>query len=293
MWRAQFIILSKRPTQRRLDSLADGYHLYREAKTGLFFLTPGGGLLRERPDFSEGFARESTRKADFPPLAAFLSEARERLAIQKHEVNWNLFEHACSMSTQLGLPVLVSEEDDDEFAMAVMADQEAVEYLRFRTMRIDGTPAEVVYKSGLGFTIEEVPPHAARGVTDAALEELLPIADINVRNFSEPKPSRAEARRYARQLSIPVDTYLDSFGVFEPVRSARPQARRSERMMIPLRYAGSALVLPFVIVGMVLFAVFKSRAGKAGNDAGLAHLFLIGFAATVGPIIALIFFLGR
>lgn len=290
MWRGHFVVLSKMPTQRRLIGLADGYQIFREDRSGLLFLTPGSAIPRARPDFSEGFASEGNSEAHFLPLASFLSEKRDGLVIQSHEVSFDLVETACSLATQLGQLVLVSEETDDDFAMAVVADQGVVTYLRFRTAQPDATTADVVYRSGHGFTVAAVQPQEASGVTEAAIEDVLAVPIISVRDFSEPKPSKGKATRYARQLSVPVDAYLERFGEFELLRSAPPPVQHS-RMTVLLRHAGSGLALPFILVGMVLFAVFRSGNAKAGNNVGLPILFLTGLTATAGPIAAIILLL--
>lgn len=292
MWQSHFVVLGERPSESNLRRLADGYQLFKEARTSLFYLAANSGPLRRRPDFAGFLEREITHRVDVSPLKRFISEAPGGLSIRKHEISFDLIQRAASLSSQLDMAVLVVEETDDEYAMAAMIDKGALAYLRFRTsLRAgmnEGALVEVTYRDGDGFNIDHRPSDNGPDLAQVAIADVIRTSRQRMFNYAEQKPSREQAKQYAGQLGMSVQDYLDSFGVFERVSHAPPRSSAASRMIVPIRYALSLMALPFIIVSTVALALIYSGRPQAEPVVSSWRLIWLGLAILVIPILAVV-----
>lgn len=293
MWQSHFVVLGERPSDSNLRRLADGYQLFQEARTGLFYLTANSGSLRRRPDFAGFLEREITHRVDVSPLERFISEAQGGLNIRKHEISFDLIQRAASLSSQLDMAVLVVEETDDEYAMAAMIDKGALAYLRFRTSLMagmkEGALVEVTYRDGDGFNIDYRPSDNGAGLAPVAIADVFRTSRLRLFNYAEQKPSREQAKGYADQLGISIQDYLDSFGVFERVSHAPPRSSVASRMIVPIRYALSLVALPFIIASTVVLALIYSGRPQADPVVSIWRLIWLGLAILAIPVLAVVF----
>jgi hypothetical protein len=280
--------MSKLPSESRLATLKDGYQLFQETRTGLFYLTAHSEPLRRRPDFAGFLEGEITHSVDVSALKRYLSEGNSALDIKDYEVSFKLIQRTASLSEQLNIPVLAAEITDDEYGMAVMVNERALQYVRFRTSQRgksgDEAQVEVTYTPEAGFGIDHEPAEQIYGLAQTAIEDVFQVAGLALHNYVETKPSREEVKQEAENISS-IKTYRDSFGVFKRLSHARPQVTVIERMLLPFRYAVSFCLLPFLLVGMTTFAVLNSDPSRKHSDAGPWQLFLIGFAVLAIPIL--------
>jgi hypothetical protein len=233
-----------------------------------------------------------THRIDISDLKRFRAGASGTLDIRDHEVSIPLIQRTASLSKRLERPVLAVEVTDDDYGMAVVVNADSLRYLRFRTTRksaIEGeSPVEVTYTPEAGFIIDHEPASDIYGLAQTAIEDVFHATGLTLRNYVEEKPSREEARQSAAAVASPVNAYIDSFGVFRRLSHARPQVKLIDRMLLPFRYAVSFLLLPFILMGMITFAVIRSGSSKVDADAGAGRLFCIGLAVLATPILFLI-----
>jgi hypothetical protein len=222
----------------------------------------------------------------------FLSGAGSALDIRDHEVSVPLIQRTASLSKRLDMPVLAVEITDDDYGMAVTVSAESVRCLRFRTSRKSAaggeSPVEVTYTPEAGFNIDHEPLQEIHGLAQSAIKDVCQTGGLTLQNYVEEKPSREEARRHAAAIGSPVNAYVDSFGMFRRLGHAPPQVKLIDRMLRPFRYAASFFLLPFVLVGMVTYAVINSGNSKMDAGAGSWRLFCTGFAVLAIPILLLI-----
>lgn len=283
MWRSHFVILGEMPPESGLERLEDGYQLFREARTGLLYLTAHSEPLRRRPDFAGSLERVIRHKTDVSALQRLLAE----LAIKTKDVDFNMVHRAASLSRQLEVPVLVAEIADGDYAMAVTADKGAPSYLRFRTMLTDEAgkpaPAEVTYRPESGCVIERATSKEVYGLAQTAIREIFQISGLDLYLYCQDKPLKGSAKRSADPIHLPINESRDSFGVFKRLDYAPPRVTLATRLLIPFRYVGSFMVLPFIMVGMVLLAIIYADKPNAEPDPSLGKFFCVGFAALVIP----------
>jgi len=292
MIRSHFVVMREMPSKSGLARLKDGYQLFQESRTGLFYLTAHSEPLRRRPVFAGFLEWEITQRVDVSALKRFMSEGNSATVTRDYEVNIELIQRTASLSKKLNVPVLAAEITDDEYGMAVMVDEGALQYLRFRTSRrrTAGSEAlaEVTYSPAAGFNIDHEPATEIYGLAQTAIEDVFQVGGLTLDNYVEDKPSREEAKQKAGQAESSVKAYLDSFGVFKRVSHARPQLALIDRILLPFRYAVSFSLLPFILVGMTTFVMINSGNSKADSDPGSWRLFIIGFAVLSIPILLLI-----
>jgi hypothetical protein len=284
--------MDRMPSKGSLATLKDGYQLFQETRTGLFYLTAHSEPLRRRPDFAGFLEREITARIDISALRRFLSEENRATTSRDHEVSFELIQRTASLSKQLNVPVLAAEITDDEYGMAVMVNEGALQYLRVKTSQIrlpvGEALAEVSYTVGAGFSFDCEPAREIYALAQTAIEEVFKVGGLALYNYVEEKPSKGEARENAGKSQSSVKAYLDSFGVFKRLSHARPQLSPIDRMLLPFRYAVSMCLLPFMLAGMTTFVIFNSGKSKTNSHPGSGHLFFIGFAVLAIPILFLI-----
>ena len=292
MWRSHFVVLRELPTASALAQLAEGYQLFQETRTGLHYLTAHRKPPNKRPDFGGFLEREIKHRADLAAVQQFLAQDYANLALKSYEVSSDLIHQAATLSMRLAVPVLAAEVTDDEYAMAVLADKGEIAYLRFRTTQKSGAEeadlVEVSYSPAAGFII--APPAFGQmcGLAQTAIADVFAVSGVDLDRYTDRKPTRGAGRREATQLGMPVESWLDSFGVFMRVSHAPPRLTLATRLLIPLRYAAALLLLPFLFVGTVVFAIVY--AGKPGADWDVSggRLSLIGLAVLAIPILLVV-----
>ena len=289
MFMVHFVILKDEPSDARLATLRDGYQLWRESRTGLFFLTAHSEPLGKRPDFSGDLWREASHKADIAWLREYMADETAPASIQKIEVNFDLVHLAVTLSIQLATQVLVAESTDDEYAMAVAADRGEVTYVRFRTLLKDGpdehgayTGAEVVFTPDSGFSVCE-PTNAFCGVAEAGIEQVFGLKVPDLYNFTDAKPTREQAKDSVKGGPLSATAYLDSFGVFKRLSHRGPQHDWKARAMMPFRYAVSSIMLPFILTGTIVLAMSERGSRVLSNDPSLVRIMLVGALVLAMP----------
>ena len=290
MWRSHFVVFEEMPSKGGLEKLGDGYQLFRETRTRLLYLTAHSEPLRRRPDFAGFLEREIRYKADVSALQHLLGAESGDLATRTKDIDFGLIHRAASLSRQLEVPVLVAEITDDEYAMAVMADNGALTYLRFRTMLTDEAGelalVEVRYRPESGLKIDRKPSQDIYGLAQTAIGDVFQIRGLDLYHYCQDKSPKANAKRSADSVHLPIKENRDSYGAFKRLNHAAPQITFATRLLITFRYAGSFLVLPFILVGMVLLAIIYSDKPNAEPDTSLGKFFCLGFAALVIPVLA-------
>lgn len=284
MWRRHFVVLREEPAEGKLRQLADGYRLFQESRTGLYFLAAYGNRPGGRPDFDGFLDCAISHRLDLAALRQFLSDPPGSLEILRHDVNFDLIHRAASLSRQLDLAVLAIEETDDDYAMAAMVQDGTLDYLRFRTSRRDGTPVDIVGRTAEGFAVTPASMDETHAFALAAMADAFAVAGLRPFNFAEEKPSPEQARSDAARLGLPLKAYLDSFGLFRRVSEAPPRLTPADRIAIPLRRGLSLLALPFILTGLLAVALLYS--GRPGADPGSEpwRLFLIGLGVLAAPL---------
>lgn len=288
MWRSHFVVLGEEPSADRLARVKDGYQLWRESRTGLYFLTAHSEPLGSRPDFSDFLDRTITDKADTSPMERLLAGELPELDLQKYEVSAELMHGATSLSQQLGMRVLVTEDTDDEYGMAVLAENGKVLYLRLRTTLKDAPEdecgVEVIYRPESGFEIDRDPAGDIYGLAQTAIDDVFGVAGLNLVNFSDYKPTRDQAKQRATGQGVSISAYLDSYGVFKRISHGPAQRTTREKLLLPFRIAMTLLILPFLFVGLMTYAIFFS--GRPGHDGDINEnrVVLIGVAVLALPI---------
>ena len=274
------MVLGDLPARENLARLEDGYQLFRESRTGLHYLTAWVTPPTRRPDFGGFLERGTGHRIDLAPLERLLAGESRLGAVKRHEVNFELIQRAASLSRQLDMAVLVAEVTDDDYAMAVMAERGALRYLRFRTELQDqgagATLAEVTYSPDAGIGIDAAPDDAIHGLAQRAIRDLFRVEGADLDKYCQQRPpGNAD----------------ESYGLFTRLRRAPPRLSLAARLLAPLRYAGSFLTIPFILVGTVLIALVYS--GRPGKEPVLTvwRLFLLGFAALAVPVALLVLIL--
>jgi hypothetical protein len=296
MWRSHFVVMSEEPSAQGLAQVKDGYQLWSESRSGLYFLTAHCEPLGRRPDFSDFLDRTITDWADISPIERLLAGELPELDLRKQEVSAELMHEAVSLSQQLGVRVLVAEDTDDEYGMAVLAENGTVHYLRLRTTLKDAPDdefgVEVLYRPETGFEIDRDPAGEIYGLAQTAIDDAFGVAGLNLVNFSDSKPTREQAKRRATGQGVSISTYLDSYGVFKRISHGPAQRTTREKLLLPFRILMTVLILPFFFVGMMTYAIFYS--GKPGHDGDLGenYIVLIGVAVLALPIWGLIQLVG-
>lgn len=292
MLQSHFVVLAERPSVTALGRLEDGYQLFRESRTGLYYLTAWSQPPAQRPDFQGWLARAEGRRVDLSALQCFMAEARERIAMRPHEVRLALIGRAATLSALLEGPVLVIEENADDYAMAAMVERGALAYLRFHTT--SAAPADraaaldVIYRPESGFRVVERAAADGAEIAATAISDAFGIVRPRLFNYAEPKPSRAEARLLAGPLQVTVQEYLDSYGVFRRIGLAPPRTALPGRGTVRLRRAGSLVVLPFILVATVALALLYSGRPQADPRVTGARLFWLGLAIVALPVLAVL-----
>jgi hypothetical protein len=295
MWRSHFVVLGEEPEPSNLAKLADGYQLWLETQTGLYYITAHSEPLGSRPDFGDFLERSIEHRLDVSVLKRFISNALSAIDVQKHEISFDLIQQAATLSKHLAMPVLAAEDTDDEYGMAVMVDSGVLKYLRFKTMASDASEVkdivEVVYTLDAGFMIDTDFSRDIFGVTQKAIQEVFGRPGLRLYDYCISKPIKDEARKMAAGQNVSIKSYLDGYGVFKRLRHAPPRLSPFDRALIPFRYVTSVLILPFIFVGVLIWAVAFAGKGNSGQPK-IWVLALTGMAA-LAPLIWLIIWLAR
>lgn len=296
MWRSHYVVLGKEPSGNSLARVSDGYQLWNEAATGLFYLTAFREPLGRRPEFGQFLDRQIVHRVDVSLLERFLSDRSSTLDVKKGEVSFDLVQRTATLAKQLDAPVLAAEVTDDEYGMAVAIDNGTIKYLCFKTMTKDvkagKSAVHVVYTTDTGFVIDDEPYREAYSVAQKAIEEVYGVAGLDLYNYCEPKPTREEAGRDAVGGNMSIKAHLESYGVFKRLAHAPPRFTLFERMLIPFRFVASTIQLPFIIAGMLVHVLIYSGNNKADAQPGMGKLTLIGMAV-LAPLIGAIIWLLR
>ena len=292
MQRWHYVVLAQKPPSDHLQRLAEGYRLFRETKAGLYYLTAYPDAAGDRPCFAGHLDRKITHCVDVTAVERFISQRGDGPVIRPQDVSLDLIQRAASLSAQLGVAVLAVEETDDEYAMAALVESGALAYLRFRAPSTAQSEhnalVEVAYRLEDGFRVEKRPMADGAALAPLAISEAFGIDCPSLFNYAEPKPSAALANRHAKQLHLPMQVYLDSFGVFRRIGESAPRVGRAGRVWILLRYAGSVLALPFIIVATVALAMFYSGRPGAEPTVTGARLFWLGLACVAVPAVVML-----
>ena len=295
MWRSHFVVLSEEPEPSNLAKLADGYQLWLETQTGLYYLTAHSEPLGSRPEFGDFLERNIEHRLDLSVLKRLSADTGSAVDLQKHEISFDLIQQAATLSKQLGTPVLASEDTDDEYGMAVMVDSGVIKYLRFKTMAVNALDAkevvQVVYTLDAGFVIDADFSRDIYGVAQKAIEEVYGRPGLRLYDYCISKPTKDEVRQMAAGQNVSIKSYLDGYGVFKRLRHAPPRLRPFDRAIVRFRYVTSALILPFIFVGVLIWAVAYSGRGNS-EQPNIWVLALTGMAA-LAPLIWLIIWLAR
>lgn len=287
MWRSHFVVLGEEPTESSLAKVTDGYQLWRESRTGLFYLTAHSEPLGARPDFAQFLDRSTRRRIDLSLVERFISDTNKPVDLQKHEVSFDLIRQTATLSNQLNMAVLAAEDTDDDYGMAVVVDNDVITYLRFKTMLKDAPEdngaVEVVYTPQTGFVIDNEFNQDAYGAAQKAIEDVFGEAGLNLYNYSDAKPTREDAKQHATARNLSVQAYLDSYGVFKRLRHAPPQLTLRDRLVIPFRFLFSAILIPFIFVGILIYVMIYEGKAKA-VDPNMGVVILIGMAVLALPI---------
>ncbi|MEO0906059.1 MAG: hypothetical protein AAFY07_00905 [Pseudomonadota bacterium] len=216
-----------------------------------------------------------------------MSEANSPVDLQKHEVSFDLIQQTATLSKQLNMAVLAVEDTDDEYGMAALVDSGVITYLRFKTMLKDAPEddgaVEVVYKPQTGFVIDNQFSQDAYGVAQKAIEEVYGEVGLNLYNYSDAKPTHEDAKQHAAASNLSVQAYLDSYGVFKRLHHAPPQLTLRDRLVIPFRFLFSAILIPFIVVGMLVHVIIYAGKPKA-VEPNMSVVILIGIVVLALPI---------
>lgn len=295
MWRSHFVVLGEEPRPSNLAQLTDGYQLWLETQTGLFYLTAHSEPLGSRPDFGDFLERGIEHRLDVSVLKRFISNADSAVDLQKHEINFDLFQQTATLSKQLATQVLAAEDTDDEYGMAVVVDNGVIKYLRFKTTTVDAPDAkdmvQVVYTPDAGFVIDTDFSRDIFGVAQKAIEEVYGKPGLRLYDYCISKPTKDEARQMAAGQNVSIKSYLDGYGVFKRLRHAPPRLSSFDRALVPFRYFTSALIIPFIFVGVLIWAV--GFAGKGNSDQPNIWVLTLTGMAALAPLIWVIIWLAR
>ncbi len=275
MWRSHFVVLAQAPDPAALARLEDGYQLFRETRTGLFYLNAFSEPLRRRPDFGGLLERTISHRIDLKPVLRQLATAGEGVTLRPHEFNADLIQQAASLSRHLAVPVLAAEVTDDEYAMAAMAHRGELHYLRFRTERADQTGAvtlaEAVWRPETGLTLAAGPSDEIYGLAQAAIAEVFGIGGLDLYRYCEEAPAAADKITRERH------------GLFKRVGQAPPRLSRANRLLRPLRHVATRLALPFILTGMLVYVLINSANPRARDNLGSTQMFLLGLVVLAIP----------
>ncbi|MEO0908714.1 MAG: hypothetical protein AAFY07_14450, partial [Pseudomonadota bacterium] len=234
--------------------------LWRESRTNLYFLTAHSKPLGSRPDFSYFLDRTITGKADISPIECLLAGEVPELDVRKYEVSAELMHSAVSISKQLGMRVLVTEDTDDEYGMAVLAKNGKVHSLRLRTTLKDAPEDEcrvdVVYRAETGFEIDSDPAGDIYGLAQTAIDAAFGVAQLNLVNFTSCKPTREQAKQSGIGQGVSISAYLDSYGVFKRISHSPAQFTTREKLLSPFKILMTLLIAPFFVVGLIAYHIF-------------------------------------
>jgi hypothetical protein len=295
MWRSHFVVLGEKPSKSSLAHLKDGYQLWRESTTGLFYLTAYNEPLGRRPDFSQFLDRQTEHRIDTSLIEQFIADRSSVVAQKKSQVNFDLIQQTATMAEQLGMRVLAAEDTDDEYGMAVLVDHGAVQYLRFKTM-LKAAPelkggVEVVYTPEAGFVIDYESAEDAYGAAQKSIAEVYSKAGLNLYEYGNTKPTREQAKQLTANRDISIRAYLDRYGVFNRVCHAPPQITQLERFLIPFRYVASAILIPFLVVGMLAYILLNEGKPDPDRDPKGWRIILLGAAVLALPILMIVWLL--
>lgn len=191
MWRSHFVVLGEEPSATALAHVTDGYQLWRESSTGLYFLTAFAEPPGRRPDFSQFLDWHISHRIDLSSLERVISD-------HGNQVSMDLIQRAAALSEQLEMPVLAAEITDDDYGMAVAVADRVVTYLRFTTALNNAEvveAVEAVYTPEAGLLIDQSPSLDVYGVGQKALHEIFGVPDIT--STIIPNASRRVTRRKA------------------------------------------------------------------------------------------------
>jgi hypothetical protein len=288
MWRSHYVVLGEEPSANRLTRLTDGYQLWQETRTGLFYLTAHSEPLGRRPDFAQFLDRQITHRIDASLLDRFMSDHTGTLDLKRDQISVDLIQRTATLAKQLDVPVLAAELTDDEYSMAVVVDKGVIKYLRFKTIlninNEDVSSVEVVYAPDTGFVTDFEPDGDIYGVGKVAIADFYGAAGPNLYNYCDAKPTRDEARRYAAGHGISLQACIESYGIFKRLSQAPPKTTKFDRLIVSLRFLTSAMVLPVILVGMVTYALFHVKRREAEIAPPLWMLICIGMAVLAPPI---------
>lgn len=290
MWHAHFTLLEKEPDEAALSRVVDGYQLWRESRTGLHFLTAHAKKLGRRPDFGEYLEWSVQTKLDLGFLEDWVAGQKGALDCHKYQVGYELVQQAGTLSHQLGMGVMTAEDTDEDWGAAAFVKDGALQYLRFKTNRDMGDDADinadycvhVIFTKAEGFTVIADHEGDMYGVPLNAIADVFRVADIDLVNFAEDKPSREQAKKIVARHGTSVSAYLDSFGVFKRLSHAEPQRSAMDKLRMAVNLVISALLLPFLLTGMFVQAVFFNP--RSDDDFSEWKMVLLGVAVLALPL---------
>lgn len=303
MFRSHFVVLQEEPAAEALAKLTEGYQLWRESRTGLFYLTEYTKPLGKRPKFA-GFLDWGERAAiDVSHLEAQLETPTGGVNLRRMEVGFDLIRGAASLSKRLGQKVIAAEDTDDEYKMAVMVEDGAIQYLRLRTIlsepRIEDGEEEwplvnLVYTPDTGYWIDDDPSSSFCAAAETAIEEVYGVPDLDLYNYIDTKPTRNQVKAYESPPKS-ISAYLDSFGVFKRLSHAEPQLSVRERAIVALRWIVFLPLLPFMIAGwfgsVLFFDKWTSRYLEKHDDLPFWFVLPLGAAILALPILIMFWIL--
>jgi len=300
MFRSHFVVLEQEPSAATLAKLKWGYQLWRESRTGLFYLTEPSKPLGRRPKFYDFLDWNGRADVDVSFLRHHLESPPKGVNLRKLEVNFDLVEAVAYLSKQLDQPVLAAEDTDDEYAMAVMVADGVVQYLRIRTALSDPSlddgieewpRVDVTYSREAGFGLDHDPTSEFCGVAQTAIRDLFGIADLNLYNYTDDKPTREQVKARDNPPKS-ITGYLDSYGVFRRIGHAEAQLSWKDKAKTAARFVVLMPLYPFIAAGILGSLVFFNKwvDRRLDQDGDLPFWFVIplGAAILAIPIVILV-----
>ncbi|MEM7700451.1 MAG: hypothetical protein AAF251_00795 [Pseudomonadota bacterium] len=303
MFRSHFVVLQEEPAAEALAKLKEGYQLWRESRTGLFYLTEYTKPLGKRPEFQGFFDWGERADIDVAHLESQLETPTGGVNLRRLEVGFDLIKGAASFSKRLGQKVIAAEDTDDEYSMAVMVEDGAIQYLRLRTTLAEPRTEDgeeewplvnLVYTPEAGYTVDKDPSSSFCAAAETAIEEVYGVPDLDLYNYTDSKPTRDQVKAYANPPKS-ISAYLDSFGVFKRLSHAEPQRTVREKVLLALRWIAFFPLLPFMIAGLfgsvLFFDKWTSQYLEKHDDLPFWFVLPVGAAILALPILILFWIL--
>ena len=290
MWHAHFLLLEREPNDEELSRVVDEYQLWRENRTGLYFLTAHAKKLGKRPNFAKYLEWSVKTTLDLGFLEEWVASQKGTLDVFKYQIGYELIQQAATLSSQLGMSVLAAEDTDEDWGEAAFVKEGELRYLRFRTNRDIGdeyddnedTSVNVVFTPDTGFEVTEKNLDSMYAVPEIAIAEVKGVNGLDLVSFAEDKPTHEQAKKELSGSGHSVSEYLDSFGSFKRLRHAPPQRSATDK----LRGLGAIVLytplIPFLLAGMFVYAVFFNY--RSDENISEWKMILLGLAVLALPL---------